>query len=59
MKDKENMDNWITLQDGEIVLEGDMVGQLVNFDRVWYPVGPALIGRPCSPEYWIKRKKSQ
>jgi hypothetical protein len=48
-------ENYRTLENGEIVQKGDLVGQIENWERNWYPVGPALVGNPCTPEYWIKR----
>ena len=58
MKDAEIQNNYTTLNDGEIVQEGDLVGQIVGWEREWYPVGPGLIGQPCEPTYWIKRKNN-
>jgi hypothetical protein len=57
MKDQENMNNYRTLNTGEIVQQGDLVGQIVGWERVWYPVGEGLVGTACEPAYWIKRKK--
>lgn len=56
MKDKENLNNYRTLNTGEIVREGDLVGQIVGWERVWYPVAPATIGQPCPNTHWVKRK---
>jgi hypothetical protein len=51
----QDIENYRTLENGEIVQKGDLVGQLENWERNWYPVGPALVGKICTAEYWIKR----
>lgn len=64
MKEKEMLNEkeiaelgYVTLEKGEIIQQGDRVGQIENWSRNWYLVGPALVGEKVQPEYWIKRKK--